>query len=231
MKPVLLRDHLFLDGYDSPRIIAEDVVIMEKLLRRVNEMMFQSSGVTCIVPVLGDEKPRNNGVSGIVLAAGGHFTCHTFSQRGIFFADAASIFDLNLSYAKDLLEDLLQPQRLASCTKDTGTVGFGKHLVLHIPSQTIRESNRLISAIVSAIHMTNLCGRMQCLNRGNISILQPITESHISIHNVGPDAVLDVFSCKYFHTDDVLQVLHRFGINPHQITEVSRGVNMTDKTL
>lgn len=234
MKPVLFRDHVFLDGYDSPIAIAEDTAVMETLLCQVNEMMFQGTGATRIVPVLGDKKPRNNGVSGIVLAAGGHFTCHTFSQRGIFFADAASIFDLNPDYVKDLLDEMLRPQRLISCTKDTGAVGFGKHLVLYIPSQTVRESNRLISAIVSAIHMTNLCGRMQCLNRGNISILQPITESHVSIHNVGPNAVLDVFSCKYFHTEDVMQVLHQRGITWSQIstvTEVTRGIDMEDKTL
>lgn len=234
MKPALFCDHALLDGYGSPIAIAEDVAVMDALLCRINEMMFQNSGTACIVPVLGNEKPHNNGVSGIVLAAGGHFTCHTFSQRGIFFADAASISNLNLSYIKDLLDEMLRPQKLVSCTKNTGTVGFGKHLVLHIPSQTVRESNRLISAIVSAIHMTNLCGRMQCLNRNNISVLQPITESHISIHNVGPNAVLDVFSCKYFHTEDVMQVLHRHGITWSQISsvaEVSRGIDMEDKTL
>ena len=231
MQPIQLRDHLFLDGYGSPRAIAEDVAVMETLLCRVNEVMFQNSGVTCIVPVLGDKKPRNNGVSGIVLAAGGHFTCHTFSQRDIFFADAAFAFDLRPNYVENLLKELMKPQALMPCAKDISTVGFGKHLVLHIPSQTLEESNRLISAIVSAIHMTNLCGRMQCLTQGSISILQPITESHIAIHNIGPDAVLDVFSCKYFHTEDVMQVLHQFGIVSGRITEVSRGVNMKDKTL
>lgn len=226
-----LLNHLFLDGYGSPQKLAEDAVAMTHFLQDIKDSMFHGSGEMRIVPIIGGTKPQNDGVSGIVLASGGHFTCHTFSQRGIFFADAISIRRFEREPIKAVTEEHLRPQTLKLCQADSDAPGFGRHLILHIPRRTPAESHEIISAIVSAIHMTNLCERMEIVKPENFSIIQPITESHISLHSVGPNAILDVFSCKDFSPDDVLRTLHEFGIAPLQMSSVGRGLDLKDKTL
>lgn len=68
MSEQLLQGHLFLDGYGASQTDAESVPAMQNLLQQVNAEAFRGIGKLRIIPVLGDEKPRNNGLSGIILA-------------------------------------------------------------------------------------------------------------------------------------------------------------------
>ncbi len=229
MNENLLRDHLFLDGYGASQSDAENIPKMCDLLQQVNAEAFRGIGKLRIIPVLGDEKPRNNGLSGIILAPGGHFTCHTFSHRGIYFADLYAPRSHH-NDAESLLRKIFDAAYIRQCRADIGP-GFGRHVVVKIPPQIPTTACWLIESIVSSIHMTRLCQRMVYSQLDDVDILQPITESHIAIHNAGNQAVLDVFSCKDFSVDELLKALSNFGIEPFEMTSVSRGIELEDKIL
>lgn len=129
-----------------------------------------------------------------------------------------------------MLQKTISATHLRHCCSDLGP-GFGRHAVLTIPRQVPSAARELIESIVSSIHMTRLRRRMVYTRADDVDILQPITESHIAIHNAGDRAMLDVFSCKDFSVDELLKTLNNFGIKPFEMTTVSRGVELEDKIL
>lgn len=230
MKLNLMRSHLFLDGYDTPAAIAEDTDVMANLLREINVIMFHGSGTIQIIPVLGDKKPRNNGISGVILTSGGHFTCHTFSRRGVFFADAFPVYRQTRSEIKDQIISTFQPHYTQSRQNDYGN-GFGRHVVLRLPERPAAFWEPLIQDVMAAIGMHALGCIMTDGNKHSFSLIRPIQESHISVHVKGGVAYLDVFSCREFSTDDLLKVLVTAEIYPTEMLNVTRGVKMIDKVL
>lgn len=228
MKPVWLSSHIFLDGYGSDADAMENTSVMSVLLRRINEALFGNRGCIKIAPVFNDEKPRNNGISGMILARDEHFTCHTFSQRGVFFADVCTASDRRESFIPLLLEESFHPDYTQLCERDLGP-GFGRQVVMRLPSLLKNVANRLLDEILDAIQMTRLCRRMSYCDGADL--LQPITESHVALHCNEHSATLDVFSCKDFSVEKLLSVLDRFNVQPIMMVTVSRGVDMTDKIL
>lgn len=226
MKTELFRNRLLVDGYGSPQSIVESHSVMQKLLQEVNEIVFGGRGIIRIIPVFEEANPRNNGLSGIILAPGGHFTCHTFSHRGVFFIDVVAMQVLNRDALLHIISKRLKPSRIVLCERDLGS-GFGRHVILRIPSQDFVIANALIDKIVAAIQMTPLCTRMSIMQPEKCDVLQPITESHIGFH----DGILDVFSCKDFSVDSLISALDSFDIRPSKMLTVSRGFDMDDKIL
>lgn len=227
MKPNWLRNHQFMDGYGADRSVMEDATTMSALLERVNRELFKGWGSTTIVPVFNTERPRNNGVSGIILGRGGHFTCHTFSERGVLFADAYSATCQTTSIP-DIVDHYFQPNYLQQCEQDLGP-GFGRHVILQIPSPPRSLEEVLIDHILEAIKMTRLCRKM--FYWSGLDLLQPITKSHIALHYGEHETMLNVFSCKDFSVEKLLSVLYQYNIQPIEMATVSRGIDMEDKIL
>lgn len=223
-------NHLFWDGYNVSQTRAEDVSVMLDLLTDVNEIVFGDAGETMIIPVFTTEKPINDGVSGLILAEGGHFTCHTFSRRGVAFIDLYAAW----CYDEDLIEGLvyqhLGPVYVQHCGESTRE-GFGRHAVLRIPAQTMEVSEQLVENLVTGIGMTKLARSMTSASAEGCDVIQPITESHIALHNYAEGAMLDVFSCKDFSTEALMSVLADFDILPSEMAMISRGTDMTNKQL
>ena len=91
----MLFNHRCFDLYNAGEGDLESLPKMLSLLTEVNQRFFGRRGNIEIIPVLDRNapKPINNGISGIVLAKAGHFTCHTFSQRDVAFVDYFSARD------------------------------------------------------------------------------------------------------------------------------------------
>lgn len=227
----ILSQHLLLDCYGASCSDSESVRLMWGLLEAVNRTVFSAVGIPSLITVLGNEKPVNNGLSGIILAPDGHFTCHTFSRRGVTFVDAyAAEEKYDCSKIPAIIEHYLPPKYSLRCSEDLGK-GFGRHVILRIPPQPPAEALRLIDSIVDGIHMTRLAQRIVYVDpsgAGISDILQPITESHIALHS---DGTLDVFSCKDFSVDDLMRTLESFDIHPETAITVSRGFNMNNLDL
>ena len=230
MKLNLMQRHLFLDGYETPLAVAEDVEIMGRLLQEINTFMFHGTGAIQTIPVLDGKKPRNNGVSGVILASGGHFTCHTFSKRGVFFADAFPVYRQTRGEIKAQIISAFHPHHIQHRQNDYGN-GFGRHVVLRLPERPAVFWTPMLDTIMTAINMTPLGFAMSDTDEHSFSLIRPIQESHISVHVKDGVAALDVFSCKDFSTDDLLKTLAAADLYPTEMISVTRGVKMIDKVL
>lgn len=233
-----LTNRLILDGYGAPPCLAGDDFNMGALLVRINDVMFNGAGLHEVVAVSGGDRPKNNGVSGTISAVGGHFACHTFDRRDVLFVDAFSGRAFDPEPVKGLIMEYLEPQELepreaAAFTHltDVGNniASFGQHLILRTSGLTMGKAYQMLDELISTIGMNRLCSPTFSPRDSGFSIIQMIAESHIAVHAKEDEAVLDIFSCKFFSPQTVFNVLKHLGIRRLDTLEVKRGVHMDDK--
>lgn len=186
----------------------------------------------------GMNKPENDGVSGILNSTLGHLTIHTFSRRDVIFVD---FFRYGKDAARDrqYIADLMQRKFSYTSMDEIANPGelidddFGTHLIIETQKLLPQEAISLPSVIIGAINMTPLTSETVSMDTNDIyCVIQPITESHIAIHTCGEDRTLiDVFSCKPFKTQKLLDLFNSMNIDIHTVDELGRGVKMLNKVL
>lgn len=234
----MLFNHRCFDLYNAGEGDLESLPKMLSLLTEVNQRFFGRRGNIEIIPVLDRNapKPINNGISGIVLAKAGHFTCHTFSQRDVAFVDYFSarddlITDEAASEIEALLSELYPSARIVPCTENLGA-GFGRQVMIESKmSLCPKRACAMIQVIMREIGMHELSASKMVFGEGYYDIIQPITESHISIHQIEDNTLyIDVFSCRDFSMESLVGVLDQY-LPGYGYRSITRGFELADKTL
>ena len=103
----------------------------------------------------------------------------------------------------------LEPRaRVESCYCDLTNGGrFGKQLVLKLPKCLVVEAANIIHNVMMTIEMHPLCEVLSYGRSQDYTILQPIMESHIAAHQNGDCMELDIFSCRTFSEEIIMQLL------------------------
>lgn len=234
----MLFNHKCFDLYGAGREDLESIPKMLSLLSEIQRRFFASRGSTEIIPLLDRNapKPINNGISGIVLTKAGHFTCHTFSMRDVAFID---LFSAHEDFTQDkisdeieaLLIDLYPSARIVPCTENLGA-GFGRHVMIESRIPLGHEQGyEMVRAIMHTINMHDLSACKIEVGEDYYDLLQPITESHISIHRTADNKLyIDVFSCRDFSIESLNKVIDKH-LSGYAYFSVTRGFELTDKTL
>ncbi len=234
----MLFNHKCYDLYHAGEGDLASVPKILSLLSGVNRQFFGLRGNIEIIPLLDRNapKPINNGISGIVLTKAGHFTCHTFSQRDVAFVDYFSarddlITDEVTSGIEALLAELYPAARIVPCTKNLGA-GFGRHVMIESKTSLGHERGyEMVRAIMCAINMHDLSACKIEVGEDYYDLIQPITESHISIHQIVDGMLyIDVFSCRDFSLESLFQTVDKY-LPGYGFSTITRGFELADKTL
>jgi S-adenosylmethionine/arginine decarboxylase-like enzyme len=163
----------------------------------------------------------DTGISVVGIGLSSHITCHSFDKRGAIFIDCC----LDTKYEHgDLITKIirqLEPRaRVESCYCDLTNGGrFGKQLVLKLPKCLVVEAANIIHNVMMTIEMHPLCEVLSYGRSQDYTILQPIMESHIAAHQNGDCMELDIFSCRTFSEEIIMQLLPEAKV----IARVERG--------
>lgn len=201
--------HFFLDGYQVNEDILADKEKMLFLLNEINNSLFHGVGKIILIPYFNGKVKENGGVSGVVLGDGFHFTCHTFCFKNCFFVDFFGKKSLWDSVKKFVLK-IFPTDDFDLCDNMNGEHGnFGKHIIVnHANTLSFEAAKNKISEILFSIDMTPISGVIiNYKDEKNFDLLQPIAESHISVHRCDDDMVIDVFSCKWFDEKKLCEIL------------------------
>ena len=224
-----MNEHFFLDGYDIDTCILANEEWMDNLLRKVNKLYFDGKGKVVLIPYFNGKIKEDGGVSGIVLGNNSHFTCHTFCYKNTIFVDYFGDIN-NFNNIKEKVLDVYSTDDYDLCKDKNNTDGnFGKHIIIKNGSfLSYEESKRLISRILVDIQMTPINEVItNYVDDMHFDLLQPIAESHISIHRNDNIMIIDVFSCKWFDEKKLLKL-----VNVNTYDKVCRGIKyITDVTI
>jgi len=213
--------HFFLDGYSLNQALLSNPKNMERVLKRINKIIFRNNGKIILIPYFNGKIKEDGGVSGIVLGNNSHFTCHTFCYKNIVFVDYYGD-KTNHELVKNIVLDTYKTKDIDLCKLNSGLKGnFGKHIIVKSNKlYTYDEAKKLIRTILKDIEMTPIKEVITTYKEENeYDLLQPIAESHISIHRKNDDVIVDAFSCKYFDEQKILKLL-----NVSEFDMVSRGI-------
>lgn len=215
--------HFFFDGYDIDNKILGDIDYITKFINEVNDIISTNNVKTIFIPYFNGKIKKDGGISVIILGDNFHFTCHTFCYKKTIFIDCYDKNNVN----KDLLNIVTKYFRTDNfdlCTNNSDKKGnFGKHIIMkNIKPISYNNAKDLINNIVDSIEMTTISDlQINYRDDFNYDILQPIAESHISIHNTEKSCDVDIFSCKYFDENKILKTL---GGNTENMTQIQRGI-------
>lgn len=216
-------DHFFFDGYDIDNKILSNVKHINDFINEVNEIITNGKFKPLLIPYFNGKVKQDGGISAIILSENFHFTCHTFCYKNTVFIDCYS----KNNHDKDLL-DIIQKyfntNNYDLCKNNYDKKGnFGKHLIVNnVKQMKYKDAVNLINTILKQVDMTPICD-MQVDYRDdlNYDILQPIAESHISIHNTEKNVAIDIFSCKFFDENNIIKCLD---IKTENIIQIQRGI-------
>ena len=216
-----MNEHFFLDGYELNEDVLASVDNMKYLLTKVNEKYFNGDGKIVSIPYFDGKVKTDGGVSGIILGNNCHFTCHTFCYKSAMFVDYFGI-QKNFDTLKNKVLEVYKTKDYDLCLGNGNIDGnFGKHLIFdNIGALSFDIAKKLIETILNDIEMTPINSVIiNYRDDEHYDLLQPIAESHVSIHRYGDKMVLDAFSCKWF--DEVkLATL----VNSFDYKKICRGV-------
>ncbi len=113
---------------------------------------------------------------------------------------------------------------------------FGQHLMLDCEAKTLLSkewTEEFLLGLAKTIGMTVIAGPVtigykggQGFDKGGVSSVLIVAESHISIHSF-PNyefATVDIYSCKEFDTTAIKKhVVKEIGTNKIEVQQVSRG--------
>ena len=214
-----VNNHLFYDGYNLDNKVIGDPTFVNDLLKEINKNVFEDKGKIQLLPYFNGKVKTDGGVSGIILGNGFHFTCHTFSYKNTVFVDyfgdnekKDKVLEILLNYFDTDDYDLGSKDKVGN---------FGKHIIVRSSAISFSDAEKLVKTILKEIDMTPITDLIvNKTSEYSFDVLQPIAESHISIHRNGDEMVIDAFSCKYF---DVLKFIDLIGKDLDYI-EVNRGL-------
>ena len=216
-----MNEHFFLDGYDIDTNILANVENMNKLLNDINKLFFDGNGVVVLIPYFNGKIKEDGGVSGIVLGNNSHFTCHTFCFKNTMFVDYFGRVN-DFDSVKSLVLDVYSTNDYDLCDDKNNIDGnFGKHIIIKdVNLLSFDDSKKLISNILIDIEMTPINDVIiNYVDDKHFDLLQPIAESHISIHRNDNNVVIDAFSCKWFDENKLLKL-----VNSNTFDKICRGV-------
>lgn len=216
-----MSEHFFLDGYGVESSELSSVDNMEKLLDVVNKKYCNDKGSITLIPYFDGKIKEDGGVSGIIIGNNMHFTCHTFCYKKAMFVDYFGNND-NFDGIKESVLNVYPTDDFDLCNDNKNLDGnFGKHLIFkNLNGLSFDNARILIEKILSDIGMTPINDVItNYTDEECFDLLQPIAESHISIHRKGNNMVLDVFSCKWFDEAKLSSLLNSFDYE-----KVCRGV-------
>lgn len=204
----IVNSHLFFDGYDLDNSNLKDVDYVSEFLNEINNKIFNNIGKITLIPYFDGKVQNDGGVSGVIIGKNFHFTCHTFCYKNTVFIDyygngfKDEVFNLIIKYFKTDNYDMC----------DTNMLGnFGKHLIIGSSKVTINEAKNSIDKIIKNINMTPISDFMEYReDDNNYDVIKLIAESHISFHQHNNSLIIDVFSCKPFEVDKVLELLPNY---------------------
>ena len=216
-----MNKHLFLDCYSLSTELLSNVENMQTLLNEINKLLFQDKGKITLIPYFKGKIKQDGGVSGIILGNNSHFTCHTFCYKNTMFVDYFGTID-NHEHTKKLVLKYFPTKDIDLCEQNTKDEGnFGKHIIVRNSNLiTFKEGKELIERILTDINMTPINNVIEnYVDTNHFDLLQPIAESHISIHRNGEEMMIDIFSCKWFDEEKLQRLL-----NVKEYTKVRRGI-------
>ena len=239
--------HVMVDGFEGHRSRLDDILLMHETLERLPVALDLSPTMPPIVtPYYNGFEPEDCGLSGFVFLEGGHITIHTFSQREVFFADIFSPKNFDATKAENLLqgsfpafervtfeEDRLSPHELQ--VSGDLKMDFGPHLLAKFElgelHPTLDWLFNMLDTLPSSIGMTPIMRPYVISNpqKNKSLVLSGITmiaESHVAAHILLPErhVYFDIFSCKYFDVNSVLEKLTTiFQVPPTTSKFITRG--------
>lgn len=215
--------HFFFDGYEIDNKILSNIQVIHKFLEEVNKKLTGGKCKLTLIPYFDGKVKEDGGISGVLLGTNFHFTCHTFSYKNTVFIDCYG----KSNYEKQLLPIIIKYFRTENfdlCENNYDKKGnFGKHVIItDIKEIEYNDAINLVKTILKEVKMTPIYDMLiDYSDEKNFDILQPIAESHISIHRKEKEIIIYVFSCKGFDDNKILRLLDGKTKN---ITQIQRGV-------
>lgn len=183
-----------------------------------------------IIPYFYGKEPKDNGVSCFCYfkenTGVGIFTIHTFCYRKTVYFDLVSSKKFNLGKIKKTLYLAFNPQKVLPA-KPFNKETWGVELTLSGTAKTsVDEIYDLCQNIITNINMTQIANTIIEKNNSMIVLTTLIAESHIAIFYdcTTNDIYLDIFSCKYYNSDDVLKLCEEYNIKISDFHQSSRGI-------
>ncbi len=183
-----------------------------------------------IIPYFYGKEPKDNGVSCFCYFKEndgvGIFTLHTFSHRKVAYFDLVSNEKFDYDNIKKVLCQIFNSSiALPAIPFKQNT--WGVELTLN--GNTSTNANELYDfcqSIIKNINMTQIANTTLEKNESMIVLTTLIAESHIAIfYNPSTTEIyLDIFSCKYYNSEDVLKLCDEYGIKINNYTKSSRGI-------
>lgn len=241
-------NHFVMDAYHGYRSRLDDILLIQEILEEIpSKLGIKTVMPPFILPYYNGVVPEDCGVTAFVFLAGGHFTIHTFSFRETYFVDLLTPEAFDPDQLERLLKEAFPAEKITTfCLererKDTyppfieinQELDFGPHLFLELHNyqgpKTMDELFSVFDTMPFNIGMTPIIRPYAIKNQIGgeqvTSIITMIAESHISLHYFEKfgRAYLDLFSCRFFDTDEVIPKLKAmFNSEVCNETLISRG--------
>ena len=204
----IVKEHLFYDGYDLDSTKLKDLDYIKEFLNEINSKVFNNIGTINLIPYFNGKIEEDGGISGVIIGKEFHFTCHTFCYKNTVFIDYYGIGFKDEVF--NLINKYFDTKNYDLC--DTNMLGnFGKHLIIGSSPVSISEAKDKINQIIESINMTPISEFMLDKEDDyNYDVIKLIAESHISFHQHNDSLIIDVFSCKSFEVNKVLELFSNY---------------------
>jgi len=219
--------HVMLDAYKCTDSKIDDMRAVYDTISKITDVL----GVVTvmppvIVPYYYGEEQADDGISAFVLLKGGHFTIHTFPERGCYFVDMLydGFFDAEKfkgvlskefpfeSFKINTIDrrfDITEQQKKVSIdpSKD-----FGPHYLIRNLGEVSLDLNKIYSfldRLPPSIDMTPIMRPIVITDNIKkptyISGMTMIAQSHIALHYdlVSKNLYADIFSCSFIDCDNI----------------------------
>lgn len=199
----------FCDGYDIDNDLLNDVSLINDFVMEVKKTINDDKGKIVLIPYFNGKVKEDGGISVIILGDGFHFTCHTFSYKKTAFFDCYCEYNIDEKLLPIIIK-YFNVHDYDLCKDNSEKTGnFGKHVIIKkCKKMGYDESIQLVKDIIKKIKMTPIYDIItNYKDEDNFDILEPIAESHISVHCVKGKMFIDIFSCKTFNENEVLSLL------------------------
>lgn len=214
-------NHFYFDGYDIDNELLNDVEHVKNFISEINDVVENGTGKITLMPYFDGKIKRDGGISCCIIADNFHFTCHTFSFKNTVFIDCFG-FDNCKEKLLPIILKYYKTDNYDLCTDNIGPGKFGKHIILSSSPISYDEGLEVIKTLLKDIEMTPIHDVItNYKDESHFDLLQPIAESHISIHRNDEEMTVDIFSCKDFDENKVYEL---FGDSIKDSYAVNRGV-------
>lgn len=174
-----------------------------------------------IVPYFYGKDRLDDGVSCLNMFRSGDtigfFTLHTFSKRMSAYFDVVSNSKFSKKKLQDYLVETLNVGEVESPAKFTKTRAFGLELKVDATAKSSFNLDKLYdlqNEIIKEIDITQIHHTIVEKNQNVVCLLSLIAESHVGVFYNKKEKTffIDIFSCKYFDKDIILDFLEKKNI-------------------